>query len=84
VDDSIWHGNMGVRGGNVDILLIIFKLQMMQCKWTFTKRFTLATPQNAHVSVTITKKCFVGSNSHVHNLHSALSADFQRRTLLYK
>jgi len=32
-------------GGNLDILLIIFKLLTMQCKWTFTKRFTLSTPQ---------------------------------------
>ena len=32
-------------GGNVDILLIIFKLLTIQCKWTFTKRFTLSTSQ---------------------------------------
>ena len=40
--------SMGVRRkkrGNADILLIIFKLPTMQCKWTFTKRFTLSTPQ---------------------------------------
>jgi len=30
--------------GNVEILLIFFRLVMMQCKWTFTKRFTLSTP----------------------------------------
>ena len=33
------------RGGNVEVLLIIFNLLTMQCKWTFTKRFTLSTPQ---------------------------------------
>jgi len=31
------------RGGNVDILLILFTLLKMQFKWTVTKRFTLAT-----------------------------------------
>jgi len=45
------------RGGNVDILHIIFKLLTMQCKWTFTKRFTLSTPQRKWPTVTITKKC---------------------------
>jgi len=29
-------------GGNVDILLILSTLLKMQCKWTVTKRFTLA------------------------------------------
>jgi len=33
------------EGGNVEILLILFRLLTMQCKWTFTKRFTLSTPQ---------------------------------------
>jgi len=33
------------QGGNVDILLILFRLLAMQCKWTFTKRFTLSTTQ---------------------------------------
>ena len=33
-------------GGNVDILLIIFRLLTTQCKWTFTKRFTFSTPQS--------------------------------------
>jgi len=37
---------MGVRrnfsmGGNIDILLIVSRLLTMQCKWTFTKHFTL-------------------------------------------
>ena len=32
-------------GDNVDILLILFRLLTMQCIWTFTKRFTLFTPQ---------------------------------------
>jgi len=31
--------------GNVDILLIIFMLLTTLFKWTFTKRFTLSTPQ---------------------------------------
>ena len=30
--------------GNAEILLILFRLLMMQCKWTFTERFTLSTP----------------------------------------
>ena len=33
------------KGGNVDILLIFFRLLTLQCKWTFTKRFTVSTPQ---------------------------------------
>jgi len=33
------------RGGNVDILLIFFKLLTLQCKWTFKKRFTVSTPR---------------------------------------
>jgi len=32
------------REGNVDILLIVHRLLTMQCKWTFTERFTLSTP----------------------------------------
>jgi len=32
-------------GGNVDILHIFFRLLMMQCRWTFTKRFNLSIPQ---------------------------------------
>jgi len=31
------------RGGNVNILLILFRLLTMQCKCTFTKRFTVST-----------------------------------------
>jgi len=37
--------NFSVGGGNVIILLIFFRLLMLQCKWTFTKRFTASTPQ---------------------------------------
>jgi len=42
--------SMGVRinfsrgMGNVEILLILFRLLTMQCQWTFIKRFTLSTP----------------------------------------
>jgi len=32
------------RGGNIDILLIFFKLLTMLWKWTLTKPFTLSTP----------------------------------------
>jgi len=32
------------RVGNVEILLILFRLLTMQCEWTFTKRSTLSTP----------------------------------------
>jgi len=31
------------RGGKVDILLIFFSLLTMQCKRTFTKRFSLSS-----------------------------------------
>jgi len=43
--------SMGVRrnfsreGGNVDILLILYRLLTTQCKWTFAKRFIFSTPQ---------------------------------------
>ena len=33
------------QGGNIDILLILFRLLTMQRKCTFTKRFALSTPQ---------------------------------------
>jgi len=76
------------QGGNVDILLIIFELLTMQREWTFTKGFTLSasTKEMPHVSVSITKMRFVGSNGPVYydNLHSWLCAHFQRRVLLYK
>jgi len=32
-------------GCNVIILLVIFRLLMLQCNWMFTKRFTVSTPQ---------------------------------------
>jgi len=33
------------RGGNIHILLILFGLLTMQCKKTFTKRFTISRPK---------------------------------------
>ena len=41
------HGRLQkfFQGGNVNILLIIFRLLTLQCKWTFTKRFSVSTPQ---------------------------------------
>jgi len=36
------------QGGKVDILLIIFRFLTMQCKQTFTKRFSLSTPQRKY------------------------------------
>jgi len=42
-------------------------LLTMQCKWTFTKRFILSTLKKIpRVTVTITKKRFVGSSSQVY------------------
>jgi len=32
------------QGGNVENLLMLFRLLTMQYKWTFTKRITLSTP----------------------------------------
>jgi len=40
-----WAPAENFPGGNIDILLIFFKLLTMQCKWTLTKDFTLSTPQ---------------------------------------
>ena len=34
------------KGDKVDILLVFCKLQTLQCKWTFTKRFTVSTPRS--------------------------------------
>jgi len=46
------------------------------------------TKKMPHVTVTVTKKRFVGSSSQVYlyydNLHSRQSADFQRRAFLFK
>jgi len=67
-------------GGNFDILLILFRLLTMHCKWTFIKRCTFSTPQkmpprppmlwqgNNH------KKCsfLVAMVEHYHNLHKKL------------
>jgi len=30
--------------GNIDILLILFRLLVVQCTWTFTKCFSLSSP----------------------------------------
>jgi len=52
---------MGVRrnfsrgGGNVITLLIFFRLLTLQCKRTFTIRFTVSTPQ---------RKCTVKTEPH--------------------
>ena len=45
---SLLHGRpqkFFQEGGNVDILLILFRFLAMQCKWTYTKCFTFSTPQ---------------------------------------
>jgi len=69
----------------INILLILVMLLTMQCKCTFTKRFTVSTllhhKENAHVTTIATKIRFVGSNSQAYydNFHNRLSADFQRR-----
>jgi len=75
---------MGVRrnffmGGNVEILLILFRLLTMQCKRTFTKRLL-------HFTSIATKMHFVGSNSQVYcdKLQNRLSADFSSSVLFYK
>jgi len=75
------------RGGQVDILFIIFMLLTMQCKWTFTKRFTISTPQKNDPSYGNNKKCaslaaIPRTQVYCDNLHSRLSADFQSRILL--
>jgi len=37
------RGNFSRGGGNVDILLILFRLLTMQCTRTITNRFTLSS-----------------------------------------
>jgi len=37
--------NFSRGGGKVDLLLTLFRLLTMQRKWTYTKGFTLSTPQ---------------------------------------
>jgi len=39
------------RGGNVNILLILVRLLTMQCKYTFTKLFTVSTRIHHKVDV---------------------------------
>jgi len=53
------------RGGNLGILLILFRLLTMQCKLTFTKRFTFCSPQTKCpiLRQQSQKLRFVGSNS---------------------
>jgi len=54
-------------GGLVYLRTLEGTLLTMQCKWTFTKRFILSTLQKIpHVTVSITEKRFVGSNSQVY------------------
>jgi len=70
--------------GNVNILLIPFKLLTMQCKRTFTKRPTFSTAQaKSHIMAAVTKMRFVCSNTKVYydDLHNRLSADFPKKVL---
>jgi len=75
-------------GGPEYLLTLEGTLLTMQCKWTFRKRPFYTTNKMPHVTVTITKKRFVGSNNQAYyyydNLHSAQSADFQRKAFLFK
>ena len=77
------------RGGNVNILLILVRLLMMQCKCTFTKRLTFCTrvkhKKMPHVTATVTKMRLFGRHSQVYydNFHNTLSAGFQNRVLLF-
>jgi len=67
------------QGGNVDILLILFKLLTMQCEWTFTKRFTLHTlqrkclvlrqqSQQSQKCTSLVQKCFFFTGACFHTL----------------
>jgi len=52
-------------GGNVDTLFIIFRLLTFQCKWTFTKRFTVSTPQ---------RKCLMKASDRFASILKSLSS----------
>ena len=54
-------------GDNVEILLILFRLLTMTCKWTFTKRFTFSTPL----------ACLVGSQFSIICLKCFLQFSYQ-------
>jgi len=75
--------------GNVDVLLELWLLTM-QCKRTFTKRFTLSTQKEfaPFYGISHKKMHFIGSNSQVYcdklQNRVRLSADFSSRVLLYK
>jgi len=82
----LWAPAVFFQGGNVDIFLILFRLLTMQCKWTFTKRFTPTSQKeiapfysNSHNSHKIR---FGGSKSQVYcdKLQNRLSADFKQGT----
>ena len=78
------ESTMGVRRkfsrgvGNVDILLKIFRLLTIQCKWTFIKRFTLSTRQKKLpmirqqwqkcASLTVMARCITIIYTRLHNL----------------
>jgi len=68
---------------NVGIFLTYFRLQKMQCKWMFTKKSTLSTPQRKCRMLwqQSQKMCFVSSHSQVYydNFHHRLPADFQNK-----
>ena len=70
------------QGGSVNILLILVKLLTMQCKCTFTKRFTPYTRLQQSQ-----KKCasLAAISRHVTIIFTigCLSADFQSRALLF-
>jgi len=87
--------NMGVRrnfsrGGNVDNLLIVFRLVSMQCKRTFTEHFTLSKPQRkCPVLRQQSQKCaslaaLVRYITIIYILHNRLTADFQRGQFVSK
>jgi len=65
------------HGGNVEILLILFRLLTMQCKRTFTKRLLYFT-------AIITKNALRGRKVHCDRLQNRISADFSNRVLFYK
>jgi len=56
------------RGSNVDIILILFRLLTMQCKWTFTKRVTRSSLKRKYPMLRqqSQKTLFVGSNSQLY------------------
>jgi len=74
------------RGGNVNILLTLFRLQAIQYQCTFNNTLPfLHYKESAHVTATIKKGALLTAiTRYITITHTRLFADFQSRVLLFE